>query len=63
MLSWLYLRHGDMPGVPGIVSGLQLVIAALVYFGLSRWRWPVVAVVVGAVAVGAAAPSVIPLAT
>ncbi len=40
---------------------LALLIAALVYLGLSRWRWPVAALVVGAGAVGAAAQFVIPV--
>ena len=43
--------------------GLALGISALVYLGLSRWQWPVAAVVLGAGAVGAAAQFVIPLAT
>ena len=42
---------------------LALGIAALVYVGLSRWRWPVAPVVLGAGAIGAAAQFVIPLAT
>jgi chromate transporter len=42
---------------------LALGIATLVYLGLSRWRWPVAAVVLGAGAVGAAAQFAIPLAT
>jgi len=58
---WFGWRLLDAQQLPAML--LALAIAALVYFGLSRWRWPVAAVVVGAGAVGAAAQSVIPLAT
>jgi hypothetical protein len=38
---------------------LALVIAALVYLGLTRWRWPVAAVVPAAGLVGAIARAVL----
>lgn len=41
---------------------LALAIAALAYLGLSRWRWPMAAVVAGAAATGAVAQLVVPLA-
>ena len=42
---------------------LALAIATLAYLGLSRWRWPMAAVVAGAAAVGAVAQLAVPLAT
>lgn len=50
---WFGWRLLDVQAWPATV--LALAIATVVYLGLSRWRWPVAALVLGAAGVGAAA--------
>jgi chromate transporter len=45
------------------VIALALTIAAVVYLGLSRWRWPVAAIVPAAAMVGALAQGLLPIAS
>lgn len=47
----------------GRAAALAIAIAALVYAGLARWRWPVAAIVPAAGLVGAVAQILIPIAT